>query len=99
MDIEVQGAGQVMAKRPDAVRIFIAPPSWEALEQRLTGRGTDSQEVIQSRLARAREEYLIALHYDYMVINDTVEHAVKELDAIFTAEHCRPAEKRTLVSE
>ena len=55
LDIEVQGALQVIGKRPDTVRIFIAPPSWDALEQRLTGRGTDSPEKIQKRLLRAGE--------------------------------------------
>ena len=56
LDIEVQGALQVIGKRPDTVRIFIAPPSWDALEQRLTGRGTDSPEKIQKRLVRAKVE-------------------------------------------
>ena len=56
LDIEIQGANQICAKRPETVRIFIAPPSWVELERRLTARGTDSQEVIQSRLLRAKVE-------------------------------------------
>ena len=56
LDIEVQGALQVTSKRPEVVRIFIAPPSWKALEERLTGRGTDSAEKVQKRLVRAKVE-------------------------------------------
>ena len=93
LDIEVQGAGKVVQKRPDAVRIFIAPPSWNELERRLTERGTDAPETIHVRLSRAREEFLLARDYDYIVVNDAVENAVGALDAIMTAEHCRPAEQ------
>ena len=93
LDIEVQGAIQVTSKRPDTVRIFIAPPSWEELERRLTERGTDSPEKIQKRLLRAKVEFQTAHTYDYFVINDTVENAVRELDAIITAEHCKPRER------
>ena len=93
LDIEVQGAMQISAKRPEVIRIFIAPPSWEELERRLTGRGTDSPEKIQKRLQRAKIEMETAADYDYFVINDDVAHAVAELDAIMCAEHCRPAER------
>ncbi len=93
LDIEIQGAAQVCAKRPETVRIFIAPPSWEELERRLTARGTDSPEKIQQRLLRAKVELDSARCYDYLVINDTVDEAVEELRAILRAEHCRPAER------
>ena len=93
LDIEIQGALQVHAKRPETVRIFIAPPSWEELEHRLTERGTDTPEKIQGRLQRAKIEMETAADYDYFVINDDVAHAVAELDAIMCAEHCRPAER------
>jgi len=93
LDIEVQGAEQVCAKRPETVTVFIAPPSWSELERRLTARGTDTSEKIQKRLQRAKEEVLKAHHYDYFVINDTVENAVQELNAIMTAEHCRTDER------
>ena len=93
LDIEIQGANQICTKRPETVRIFIAPPSWVELERRLTARGTDSQEVIQSRLLRAKVELQTASSYDYLVINDTVEQAVAEMAAILCAEHCRPAER------
>ena len=93
LDIEIQGATQVHELRPDVVRIFIAPPSWEELERRLTARGTDSPEKVQKRLLRAKVELENAGHYDYFVINDTVDNAVAELRAIMLAEHCRPAER------
>ena len=93
LDIEIQGATQVHELRPNVVRIFIAPPSWEELERRLTARGTDSPEKVQKRLLRAKVELENAGHYDYFVINDTVENAVQELRAIMLAEHCRPADR------
>jgi guanylate kinase len=98
LDIEIQGAIQVCSKRPDTVRIFIAPPSWSELERRLTERGTDSQEKIQKRLLRAKVEFQTAHTYDYFVINDTVEEAVMELNAIMTAEHCKPKERMEIIS-
>ena len=99
LDIEIQGAAQVGAKRPETVRIFIAPPSWKELERRLTERGTDSPEKIQKRLVRAKVELQTANTYDYFVINDTVERAVREINAIMLAEHCKPAERMAILSE
>ena len=99
LDIERQGAVQVCAKRPEVVRIFIAPPSWKELERRLTARGTDTPEKVQKRLIRAQVELEKAGDYDYFVINDTVENAVSELRAILCAEHCKPAERMAILSE
>ena len=93
LDIEIQGAQQVCAKRPETVRIFIAPPSWAELERRLTDRGTDTPEKIQKRLLRAKVELQTAGSYDYFVVNDSVDNAVRELRAILCAEHCRPGER------
>ena len=98
LDIEVQGAIQVTSKRPETVRIFIAPPSWEELQRRLTERGTDSPEKIQKRLLRAKVEFQTAHTYDYFVVNDTVENAARELDAIMTAEHCKPQDRMEIIS-
>ena len=89
LDIEVQGAAQVMDKRPEAVSVFLAPPSLEELERRLRGRGTDPEEKILRRLETAREECAQAGRYDYIVVNDDVDTAVRKLDAIITAEKCR----------
>ncbi len=93
LDIELQGADQVHAKRPEVIRIFILPPSMEELERRLVSRGTETPEKIRGRLERARVEFESVHTYDYIVINDEVEHAVNELDAIMTAEHCRAADR------
>ncbi|MBQ2830159.1 MAG: guanylate kinase [Oscillospiraceae bacterium] len=99
LDIEVQGALQVHSKRPDTVRIFIAPPSWAELERRLTSRGTDTPEKVQQRLIRAKVEFQTAHTYDYFVINDTVENAVREINAIMLAEHCKPSVRMAILSE
>ena len=98
LDIELQGAIQVTSKRPEVVRIFIAPPSWDALEQRLVGRGTDSADKIQKRLVRAKVELQNANTYDYFVINDTVEQAVREINAIMLAEHCKPSDRMDILN-
>lgn len=99
LDIEVQGAAQVASKMPEVVRIFVAPPSWAELERRLTERGTDTPEKIRGRLERAKEEIKLAGTYDYFVINDSVEHAMSELDAIMTAEHCKPEDRMKILGE
>ncbi len=93
LEIELQGARQVCAKRPETIRVFIAPPSWQELERRLTDRGTDSPEKIAQRLAQAKIELESASEYDYIVVNDVVAEAVAELEAIMVAEHCRPTER------
>ena len=89
LDIEVQGARQVHEKMPDAVKVFIIPPSLEELEKRLKGRGTDTERAIEARLIRARQEYQEADFYDYLIINDDADKAAKELSAIILAEHYR----------
>jgi len=93
LDIEIQGAEQVKIKRPDTVRIYIAPPSWSELERRLLGRGTETPEKVRSRLERGRQEYASAKNFDYFVINETVDRAVEEIRAIMCAEHCRPDQR------
>ena len=99
LDIEIQGAEQVHRKRPDAVRIYVAPPSWAELERRLIGRGTEDMERVRSRLERGKVEFAAAKDFDSFVINDTVDHAVSEIQAIMTAEHCRPDERITLIDQ
>ncbi|QEY34030.1 guanylate kinase [Caproiciproducens galactitolivorans] len=86
LEIEVQGGAQVQSKCPDCVGIFILPPSLKVLENRLRNRRTDSDDVIQKRLMVARDEILQAVHYDYAVINDTVEQAAEEIIHILHAE-------------
>lgn len=89
LDIEIQGARQVHEKMPEAVMIFIAPPTLEELERRLVNRGTDTAEAIRDRLARARQEYAEADFYSYIIVNDDADTAATELASIITAEHCR----------
>lgn len=89
LDIEVQGAATVKAKCPEAVLIFILPPSLEELAHRLQARSTDPEDVIAKRLERAREECSEIGRYDYLVVNDSVIAAVSEIVSILTAEGCR----------
>lgn len=98
LEIEVQGASQVRDKVPDGLFIFLAPPSLSALEQRLVGRGTETDEVIASRIGAARQELEMMNLYDYVVENDEVQLACDRVNAIVTAEHCRRerVEKRYL---
>jgi len=79
LDIEVQGAKQVMSKDIEAVTIFIEAPDMEELENRLRGRGTDSDEKINARLERAKQEIKEKEHYDYVVVNDNATRAAKEI--------------------
>ncbi len=89
LDIDVQGARQIRASYPEAVSIFILPPSWQDLERRLRTRATDSEEVISQRLRRAREEASELFSYDYWVVNDRLECALAVLQGIIAAEHAR----------
>ena len=97
LDIEVQGAATVKAKCPEAVLIFIIPPSFEELSRRLHGRHTDGEEVIQGRLQKAREECKEIKNYDYLVVNDKVSDAAAEIKAILLAEDCRVRNRIHLV--
>ena len=82
LEIETNGALQVKEKMPQAVLIFIAPPSVEELENRLRGRHTEDEATIQKRLAQVKIELERSLKYDYTVINDSVERAVEEIESI-----------------
>lgn len=102
LDIEVQGAKQVFKSMPDAIMIFLVPPSLRELESRLSGRGTDSPDIIRGRLERALAEYTEAQEagfYQYIIINDDPEVAAMEMDAILTAEQCRFSERKYILSE
>ena len=99
LDIEVQGAANVRSKCPDAVLVFTVPPSYQELERRLRGRNTDDEQTICKRLARALEEVREINMYDYLVINDQVDNAVAELDAIMSAAECRIANRRKVMDQ
>ena len=99
LEIDVQGAKKVKAACPDAVMIFIAPPSLRILKDRLVGRGTETQESIDKRTATALEELKSLPDYDYMVINDVVEEAVGEMEAILTSELLRTGRNTELITK
>jgi len=89
LDLDVQGAAQVRVAIPDAVSIFLLPPSYEALEKRLRGRGADDEATIARRLARAAEEVQLYRHYDYAVVNDDLSACVAAVSTIIAAARCR----------
>lgn len=91
LEIEVQGAMQVRAHYPEGVFIFVLPPSLDALEERLRGRNTESDDVIRERLNRAKAEFKFIEKYNYVLVNDTVENAAKTLGDIINAEKCSMA--------
>lgn len=97
LDIEVQGAAKVREKCPEAVLIFIIPPSLEELSRRLHKRNTDANDVIDQRLQKAREECRESVNYDYLVVNDNVMAAAGEIQAILEAERCRVEKRLHLV--
>ena len=89
LEIEVQGAMKVKERMPEGIFILLAPPNLEELESRITGRGTDAAHVIQERMATAKEEIELMQHYDYVVVNDQVQHAVDKINAIIQSEHLK----------
>lgn len=93
LDIESDGARQVMGKRPDAIGIFLFPGSFKVLEERLRLRSTDAEDKIIKRMEKARHECREIDMYDYIIINDRVETAAEEAIAIMTAEKCKTAER------
>src|ERR1700724_1927721 len=100
LEIDVQGAAQVKQKLPESVAIFILPPSREELERRLRSRGQDSDEEIARRLAKARDEILaFSKYYDYCVVNEDVERAGREAQAIVVALRCQAARRRKRVEQ
>ena len=98
LEIDVQGAAQVKEKLPESVAIFILPPSRAELERRLRSRGQDSTEEIARRLAKARAEIeAFGKYYDYCVVNEDVERAGREVEAIVIALRCSSGRRRALV--
>jgi guanylate kinase len=88
-DIDYQGARQIKAKVPDAVAVFILPPSMAELERRLRSRASDDEETVQRRLSNARSEIDHYAFFDYLIVNDDLEQAHRKLDAIVIAERAR----------
>ncbi|THB65466.1 MAG: guanylate kinase [Gammaproteobacteria bacterium] len=99
LEIDWQGAQQVREQLPQAVSIFILPPTLEALEERLRNRGQDSEEIIRRRMKDAREEISHYCEYDYIVINDKFEDALKQLHAIVDSQRLLLRNRHTPVTE
>ena len=99
LDIEVQGAAKVRARCPDALFIFIIPPSFEELSRRLHRRNTDSEDVIAGRLEKAKIEFKEIPSYDYLVINDKVSGAGAEIEAILKAAECRVENRKSILAQ
>lgn len=91
MDVDIQGALQIREKMPEAVLVFLLPPTWEDLRVRLKKRGQDPLEEINRRLERSYEELRYIVDYDYFIINDNLAKATERLITIITAERCRVA--------
>lgn len=89
LDIDVQGARQVRDQLSEAILIFILPLSWEVLEERLRKRQSDDEEALKLRIANARNEVRAIREYDYIIINDELDEAVRNFKAIVQAERCR----------
>lgn len=98
LEIEIQGAMKIKEKVPEAALIFVTPPSFDELRHRLTGRGTETADVIESRLKRAAEEALEMEHYDYILINDQLENCVDQLHQIILSERCRTQCSKELIN-
>lgn len=99
LEIEIQGALNIKKQFPKALLLFIAPPSAEVLKQRLTSRGTETQEVIEQRLARAVEESQGIENYDYLVVNDDLEECVKNVHQMIQSERFRMSRRQEDVEE
>jgi len=99
LEIDVQGALQVKHKVPDAIAIFVLPPSRADLEKRIRARGQDSEDEIQRRLERARQEMLSYSSYDFAIINDNLERASEEVRAIALGSRCQVARKEERIRE
>lgn len=99
LEIEVQGALQVIKKWPDAISIFIGPPSYAELKRRLDGRGDTPPDIAERRLQIALDECCQAPKYGYTIINDTVAHAASEMEAILMAEACKSQYRELNIKE
>lgn len=99
LEIEIQGALKVKEKFPEALLLFVLPPSAQELRRRLEGRGTESAEVIQSRLERAAEEAQGMEQYEYLIVNDDLEACVREMHSIIQAARCNPLRQKQLIAD
>ena len=99
LEIEIQGAMKVKEQYPEALLLFVTPPSAAELKRRLISRGTESPEVIEARLKRAAEEAEYMGDYDYLVINDDLDTCVKEMHALIQAQHSRTSRQGKFIQQ
>ncbi|MDD7770656.1 guanylate kinase [Suipraeoptans intestinalis] len=99
LEIEIQGARKIKEKIPDAVLLFIAPPSMQELKRRLLGRGTETEEIIQARLERAQKESVGMEDYDYLIINDDLDVCVEDVHHIIRGEHRRTERNKEFIKQ
>ena len=99
LEIEIQGALKIKEKFPDAVLIFITTKDADTLKNRLTGRGTETEDVIRQRLRRASEEAMGVEKYDYIVVNDILEDCVETVDRIIKSEHNRTDDNLSIIED
>lgn len=99
LEIEIQGAMKVKEKIPEALLVFVTPPSMEELKKRLVGRGTETPEVIASRISRAYEEAEGMENYEYLLINDKLEDCVEQLHQIIQGEHFRTSRNQEFIKQ
>ena len=99
LEIEVQGALQVKKIFPEALLLFVTPPSAETLKERLVGRGTETEEVICQRLAISAKESHLMEQYDYLIVNDVLENSVKEVHDVIQSEHFRTVRNKTAITQ
>ena len=99
LEIEIQGALKVKEKMPETLLIFVTPPSAEELKRRLVGRGTETMDVIESRLARAFEEAKGMPEYDYILVNDQLEECVDHMHEIIQSQHNKAENCRDFIEK
>ncbi len=99
IEVDVNGAFNIRKKLPEAKSIFIMPPSFEELEKRLTGRGTETQDVIEERMKTALEEIKRAVEYDYIVVNGDIEKAVDDIISIIESNHLKFENQKDIIYE
>ncbi len=99
LEIEMQGALKVKEKYPKTLLLFVTPPNAKILKERLVGRGTESMEVIESRMKRAAEETEYMSQYDYLIINDDLDACVKEMHQIIQGEHRRSFRNEQMIAQ
>ena len=99
LEIEIQGALEVKKKFPDTLLLFVTPPSATVLEERLRGRGTETEEVIQDRLKRASEEAMYMEQYDYILVNDTLETCVEQMHQLIQSQHEKVSENLEFIEK